>query len=78
MPEMDGYEATREIRKMEEQYGGGLHIPIIAVSGHDHGSREAIETIQAGMDAFMEKHLNHDQLAKVIREITKQGMGSLN
>ncbi|KAJ0245540.1 Signal transduction response regulator [Hirschfeldia incana] len=72
MPEMDGYEATREIRKMEETYAGGLHIPIIAVSGHDHGSKEAIETIQAGMDAFLEKNLNHDQLAKVIREITSK------
>ena len=72
MPEMNGYEATREIRKMEEKYGGGLHIPIIAVSGHDHGSTEARETIQAGMDAFLEKNLNHDQLAKVIREITSK------
>ncbi|CAH8306627.1 unnamed protein product [Eruca vesicaria subsp. sativa] len=67
MPEMDGYKATREIRKMEEKYG--MHIPIIAVSGHDHGSKEAIKTIQAGMDAFLEKNLNHDQLAKVIRDI---------
>ncbi|KAF8119112.1 hypothetical protein N665_0001s0161 [Sinapis alba] len=73
MPEMDGYEATREIRKMEEKYGGGgLHIPIIAVSGHEHGSMEAIETIQAGMDAFLEKDLNHDQLAKAIIEITSK------
>lgn len=72
MPEMDGYEATREIRKMEEKYGAGLHIPIIAVSGHDHGSTEAIKTIEAGMDAFLEKNLNHDQLAKVIREITSK------
>ncbi|CAN6837991.1 unnamed protein product [Brassica oleracea] len=72
MPEMDGCEATREIRKMEEKYGAGLHIPIIAVSGHDHGSTEAIKTIEAGMDAFLEKNLNHDQLAKVIREITSK------
>ncbi|XP_024004903.1 histidine kinase CKI1 [Eutrema salsugineum] len=67
MPEMDGYEATRKIRKVERKYG--VHIPIIAVSGHDPGSREARETIQAGMDAFLEKNLNQDQLAKAIREI---------
>ncbi|KAF3555468.1 hypothetical protein F2Q69_00010260 [Brassica cretica] len=30
MPEMDGYETTREIRKVERNYG--VHIPIIAVS----------------------------------------------
>ncbi|EFH50708.1 cytokinin-independent 1 [Arabidopsis lyrata subsp. lyrata] len=65
MPDMDGYEATREIRKVEKSYG--VHIPVIAVSGHDPGSREARETIQAGMDAFLDKNLN--QLANVIRDI---------
>nr|5LNM_A Chain A, Histidine kinase CKI1 [Arabidopsis thaliana] len=65
MPEMDGYEATREIRKVEKSYG--VRTPIIAVSGHDPGSEEARETIQAGMDAFLDKSLN--QLANVIREI---------
>ncbi|KAF8107017.1 hypothetical protein N665_0129s0085 [Sinapis alba] len=67
MPEMDGYETTREIRKVERNYG--VHIPIIAVSGHDPGSREAKEAIQAGMDAFLEKNMNQDQLEKIIREI---------
>ncbi|KAG2326044.1 hypothetical protein Bca4012_034738 [Brassica carinata] len=67
MPEMDGYETTREIRKVERNYG--VHIPIIAVSGHDPGSREAKEAIQAGMDAFLEKDMNQDQLGKIIREI---------
>ncbi|CAH8268088.1 unnamed protein product [Arabidopsis lyrata] len=63
--DMDGYEATREIRKVEKSYG--VRIPVIAVSGHDHGSREARETIQAGMDAFLDKNLN--QLPNVIRDI---------
>ncbi|CAH2070975.1 unnamed protein product, partial [Thlaspi arvense] len=67
MLEMDGYEATREITKVERGYG--VHIPIIAVSGHDPGSKEARETIKAGMDVFLEKNLNQDQLVKVIREI---------
>ncbi|VVB01227.1 unnamed protein product [Arabis nemorensis] len=67
MPEMDGYEATREIRKVERKYG--VHIPIIAVSGHDPCSKEARETIEAGMDAFLEKPLNQDQLCKVMREL---------
>lgn len=67
MPEMDGYEATREIRKVERNYG--VRIPIIAVSGHDPGSKEARETIEAGMDAFLEKNMNQDQLASIIRVI---------
>ncbi|KAJ4898904.1 Histidine kinase CKI1 [Raphanus sativus] len=67
MPEMGGSEATREIRKVERKYG--VHIPIIAVSGHVPGSEKAKETIRAGMDAFLEKEMNHDQLGKIIREI---------
>ncbi|CAF1797783.1 unnamed protein product [Brassica napus] len=67
MPVMDGYETTREIRKVERNYG--VHIPIIAVSGHRPGSTEAKDTIKAGMDAFLEKDMNQDQLGKIIREI---------
>lgn len=67
MPEMDGYEASREIRKVEDKYG--VHIPIIAVSGHDPCSKEAREAIEAGTDAFLEKPLNQDQLGKVMREL---------
>ncbi|CAH8320719.1 unnamed protein product [Eruca vesicaria subsp. sativa] len=67
MPEMDGCEATREIRKVESKYG--VHIPIIAVSGHALGSNEAEATIDAGMDAFLEKDMNQDQLRKIIRDI---------
>ncbi|KFK37482.1 hypothetical protein AALP_AA4G263200 [Arabis alpina] len=65
MPEMDGYEATREIRKVESKYG--VHIPIIAVSGHDPDSKEAKDTVEAGMDAFLDKNMN--QLSNIIREI---------
>ncbi|VVB03613.1 unnamed protein product [Arabis nemorensis] len=67
MPIMDGYEATREIRKMERKYG--VHIPIIAISGHDPDSEEARETIKAGMDGFLDKNPSQDQIANVIREI---------
>ncbi|CAN8248469.1 unnamed protein product [Cochlearia groenlandica] len=65
MPEMDGYDTTREIRKIERQYG--VHIPIIAVSGHDSGSKEANATIEAGMDAYSEKNMM--QLVNIIRDI---------
>lgn len=67
MPVMDGYETTREIRRVERNYG--VHIPIIAVSGHSPGSTEAKDAIKAGMDAFLEKDMNQDQLGKIIREI---------
>lgn len=50
MPEMNGYEATREIRLMEE----GKHIPIIAVTaGIVKGERE--KCIEVGMNDFIPK-----------------------
>ncbi|CAN8303007.1 unnamed protein product [Cochlearia groenlandica] len=67
MPEMDGYETTREIRKVERKYG--VHIPIFALSAHDPGSREAEETIEAGMDAFLGKIINPEQLMNIISDI---------
>ncbi|XP_062100710.1 histidine kinase CKI1-like [Humulus lupulus] len=64
---MDGYEATREIRKVEKSYG--VHIPIIGLTAHSPGSEEANQTIQAGMDACLSKPLKHDNLLDAIRYI---------
>ena len=52
MPDMDGYQATREIRKREE--GKGTRLPIIALTGHatDEDARICKE---AGMDAVVTK-----------------------
>ncbi|PQP99984.1 histidine kinase CKI1-like [Prunus yedoensis var. nudiflora] len=52
MPEMDGFEATREIRKEEEPYN--LHITIIALTGHVPG-KERRKRIEAGMDKHLSK-----------------------
>jgi CheY-like chemotaxis protein len=58
MPELNGYEATREIRSREQ---GEQHIPIIAVTAHT-AAEANVECKAAGMDAFITKPIDHQHL----------------
>jgi two-component system sensor histidine kinase/response regulator len=63
MPEMDGYEATREIRNAE--VASGRHIPIIAMTANAmSGDRESC--IAAGMDDYIAKPISRHVLAEVL------------
>ena len=64
MPEMDGFEATAEIRQAE------INIPIIALTAHAlKGDRE--RCLQAGMDDYLSKPIEPDQLFEMIETWTK-------
>lgn len=69
MPEMDGYEATREIRLREE--GTLSHLPIMALTGHV-SDEEAQKCRQAGMDAVMTKPLTLPALRASLQALMRR------
>jgi len=73
MPEMDGFEATRQIRQREQSTGE--HLPVVAMTAHAmKGDRE--KCLEAGMDDYVAKPLYPEELYRVIeRSIVKRKTG---
>ena len=67
MPRMDGYEATRLIRKHEQSQHG--RVPIVALTA-DALASDRERCLASGMDDFMTKPVSPSQLASVIKRWT--------
>jgi CheY-like chemotaxis protein len=68
MPDMNGYEATQAIRKMEEP--GKSDIPILAMTANafEEDKRNAFS---AGMDGHLGKPIIIDDLMKALSDVLK-------
>jgi CheY-like chemotaxis protein len=67
MPEMDGFEATAQIRASEEHQS--FHLPILALTAHAmSGDRE--RCVAAGMDGYVSKPLQTAELLQALADVT--------
>lgn len=70
MPHMNGFEATRAIRKRERQRGG--HTPIIAMTAHAFSEDEE-RCLACGMDYYISKPIDINKCIQLIKQIIGQG-----
>jgi len=64
MPEMDGFEATASIRRLEQ--ATGRHMPIIAMTAHAMKGDEE-KCLEAGLDGYLSKPIDPDRLYETVR-----------
>jgi len=68
MPKLDGFDATRQIRKIEEN--SGSRIPIIAMTAHAmKGDKE--KCLESGMDYYITKPVDSKELIELIQKVVR-------
>ncbi len=71
MPEMDGFEATAEIRRLEQESGRPVRIPIIALTANAmQGDDEKCKS--AGMDDYLAKPFSPEKLKLLLERWTNR------
>jgi PAS domain S-box-containing protein len=72
MPEMDGFQATEAIRKLEDPKKARL--PVIAMTAHAlRGDQE--RCLAAGMDGYLSKPIKSPELVGLVERLAQKGLG---
>ena len=73
MPVMDGYQAVAAIREREAASGAtiAIRVPIIALTANALGEERA-RCLDGGMDDFLTKPIQADELEEVLRRLLPQ------
>ncbi len=69
MPEMDGLEATRTIRKIEKSHN--IHTPIIGLTANTYDS-DRERCLASGMDEYMSKPFDLDIFLSILKMLKVQ------
>ena len=70
MPVLDGYEATKAIRRLPRDHFN-YNVPILALTGHG-SSRNYNECILSGMNARLSKPIDEPELKEMINKLLPQ------
>ncbi len=71
MPELDGYEATRQLRASSGLYKNP-HIPVVALTANALETDRA-KCIAAGMDGYLSKPIDQSRLAWILAQVSTGG-----
>jgi CheY-like chemotaxis protein len=69
MPGVDGLEATRRIRQLEQRTGD--HLPVIALTAHAMEEQRE-ECLRSGMDSFLSKPIDREAMDELLDHFGKR------